>query len=474
MHHTKSLILGLLCLAVPDIRAQEHYVRPEDPQVLEKLAWWRDQKLGLILHWGTYSQWGIVESWSLCSEDEPWCRRPIDDYGEYKRRYEALKGSFDPVRFDPDRWAEAARDAGMRYVVFTTKHHDGFCMFDTRLTTYRITDPGCPFHHDPRADVTREVFRAFRTRGLGIGAYFSKPDWHSDTYWWRRFATPDRHVNYDPARYPERWKAFQDFTHGQIEELMTGYGQVDILWLDGAWVRPFANMPDEYVAWAKKDTRDQDVDMDRIGAMARRHQPGILVVDRWVSGRWENYLTPEQKVPDTALEAPWESCVTMGRSWSYTPDDRMKSVRELVHLLIGVVAKGGNLLLGVGVDAQGELPPDAYERMRGLGAWLDVNGPAIYGTRPVEPYVQGRVAYARAKDRTIAAILSLDDAEELPAVLTLHAHRPNDGSPLYLLGHPDELTWSPVGQHGCRIELPEALRKAMRGRPACSFWLGER
>ncbi len=144
----------------------ERYVPETDPQVLAKLAEWQDIKFGLLMHWGPYSQWGIVESWSICAEDEGWCKRSLDDYIEYKRRYEGLQTTFNPVAFDPARWARAARDAGMKYVVFTTKHHDGFSMFDTKYTDYKVTSPQTPFHANPKANIAKEIFDAFRGGGL--------------------------------------------------------------------------------------------------------------------------------------------------------------------------------------------------------------------------------------------------------------------------------------------------------------------
>jgi alpha-L-fucosidase len=129
------------------------------------------------------------------------------------------------VKFDPAKWARAAKEAGMKYMVFTTKHHDGFCMFDTKTTDYRITSPNTPFHDDPRANVTKEIFDAFRAEGLWTGAYFSKPDWHSPDYWWPYFPPKDRSVNYLPTKHPERWQRFKDHTYTQIDELMTGYGR---------------------------------------------------------------------------------------------------------------------------------------------------------------------------------------------------------------------------------------------------------
>ncbi len=206
-----------------------------DPVVQQKLEWFQDQKLGLLMHWGTYSQWGVVESWSICPEDEDWTKRRgphAGSYTEYLRAYEDLKSTFNPLKFDPAAWADAARGAGMRYVVFTTKHHDGFCLFDTQLTDYKVTYPGCPFSQDPRANVAKEVFAAFRREGLGTGAYFSKADWHCPDYWWPYFPPFDRNVNYDITRYPAKWEAFKRFTRGQIQELMRDYGPMDILWLD--------------------------------------------------------------------------------------------------------------------------------------------------------------------------------------------------------------------------------------------------
>ncbi|MBI5011233.1 MAG: alpha-L-fucosidase, partial [Bacteroidia bacterium] len=224
--------------SVISAQEDERYVPETDPLVLKKLEEWQDLKFGLLMHWGTYSQWGIVESWSICAEDEPWCRRNNPNYVEYKRDYENLQTTFNPVNFDPARWAKAARNAGMKYVVFTTKHHDGFCMFDTKLTDYRITSPKTPFHSDPRSNIAKEVFNAFRAEGLWAGAYFSKPDWHSEYYWWPNFATPDRNPNYDISKYPERWENFVQFTQGQIMELTGGdYGKLDILWLDGGQVQ---------------------------------------------------------------------------------------------------------------------------------------------------------------------------------------------------------------------------------------------
>jgi alpha-L-fucosidase len=349
-------------------------------------------------------------------------------------------------------------------MVFTTKHHDGFCMFDTRQTNYRITDPSCPFSKDPRANVTAEVFKAFRAKGFMTGAYFSKPDWNTKDYWWAKFPPKDRNVNYDPEKYPERWKAFRDFTYNQIEELMTGYGQVDILWLDGGWVRPKSTI-DTSVDWQRGITFEQDIDMPRIAKMARSHQPGLLVVDRTVAGPYENYATPEQQVPNGFVPHPWESCVTMGNSWSYVPNDTYKSSRTIVHLLTTIVSRGGNLLLNIGPGPDGEWDPIAYQRLKDVGAWMKVNGEAIYGTRAdgMLPQ-QGPFVFTR-KVNTIYGIYQAEEGGKVPEKVTIRNISPAKGSTASLLGYAKPLKWVSMPD-GLEITLPEAARKSVEGKEA--------
>lgn len=429
-----------------------------DPLVLKKLDWFQDQKFGLLMHWGTYSQWGIVESWSICPEDEPWCARKgpyASNYFEYKKAYENLKTTFNPVKFNPDTWAAAARDAGMRYVVFTTKHHDGFCMFDTRQTDYKVTDSACPFSRDPRSNIAKEIFTAFRKDGFGIGAYFSKPDWHSPDYWWPYFPPFDRNVNYDVKKYPQRWEAFKQYTYNQIEELMTGYGPIDILWLDGGWVKP--------------DNKGQDIDMPKIAAMARSHQPGLIVVDRAVGGRYENYRTPEQEVPAKPLNYVWETCMTMATSWSYVPNDVYKPAYRLIQLLVDIVSKGGNFLLNIGPSPEGELPPVALERLKELGAWMHVNGSAIYGTRPIAPFREGNVRFTRAKDGEVNALyVGEDSTAVLPSDVVIAGLRPKPGSRVTMLGVSEPMHWEQEGD-GFVIYVPENVRKALPCKYAWAF-----
>lgn len=438
----KNLLVILACAVTLTATAQEKntYVKPTDSLVLQKLATWQDVKFGLLMHWGTYSQWGVVESWSICPEDEGWTQRRgpyASDYYTYKKAYENLQTTFNPKNFDADKWAAAAADAGMKYVVFTTKHHDGFCMFDTKETDYKITSSKTPFSTDARANVTKVVFDAFRKKNFMIGAYFSKPDWHVDNYWWPYMPPKDRNVNYDPKKYPERWNAYKQFTYNQIQELMTGYGKVDILWLDGGWVRPLSSI-DKSVDWQATIPFNQDIDMAKIAGMARQHQPGLLVVDRSVGGEFENYQTPEQQVPAKPLDFPWESCLTMGNSWSYVPGDHYKSTNELVHLLVKIVSRGGNFLLNVGPSPDGDWSDTAYSRLKEMGSWMKTNSEGIYNSRPVAPYEQGNIVYTQGKDGKAKYIFVLaDDKDEniiLPASIPVDASLVNAKSKVNVLG----------------------------------------
>lgn len=467
---SRRLLLLLFCVfctgGFTTLLAQEKepsYIPPTDSAVRQKLEWWKDLKFGLLMHWGTYSQWGIVESWSICPEDEGWTQRrgPYSaDYFTYKKAYENLQTTFNPVNFDPAKWAKAAKAAGMRYMIFTTKHHDGFCMFDTHQTDYKITSPKTPFSKDPRANIAKGVFDAFRQEGIGIGAYFSKPDWHSDDYWWSYFPPKDRNVNYDPQKYPERWQHFKDYTYNQIQELMSGYGKMDILWLDGGQVRPYANDdPPHY---------NQDIDMAHIAKMARGLQPGLLVVDRTVGGEYENYRTPEQQVPTQPLDYPWETCMTMGDSWSYVPNDHYKPAEQLIHLLVRIVAWGGNFLLNIGPGPDGDWDPVAYQRLTEIGGWMSVNGNAIYGTRMVAPYGAGRVYYTRAKDSSATYVFYLSedkqDTVSLPSEVSLPGFVIPKGSKVSILGSKERIPWK-ADAAGSTLLIP---RKSA-GKPAGKY-----
>jgi alpha-L-fucosidase len=441
------------------------YQWPTDPLVSKKLTAWQDLKFGMIIHWGLYAEAGIIESWSLCSEE--WITRDsASDYGKYKEWYWGLNKKFNPQKFNPEQWAKAAKDAGMKYLVFTTKHHDGFNMFDTKQTGFKITNG--PFAQHPKSNVALHVFDAFRKEGMMIGAYFSKPDWHCEYYWWPRNATADRNNNYDIRKYPWRWNQYKNFTHAQINELMSDYGAIDILWLDGGWVRPLETVNEEVRSWgAAIPPWSQDIELDKIAVNARKKQPGLLIVDRTVHGPYENYLTPEQNVPKTKLDYPWESCITLGGAWSYVPNDQFKSANRVIRMLSEIVAKGGSLLLGIGPNPDGTLSELQISRLKEIGDWLKVNGAAIYGTRSTDVYTDNENFFTKGKNGETYVIVPLKEDEPIPSEITWSKNIPAKGSAVTLLMNGKKVKWEKTSD-GVKVVLPADVKK-LKSYPALAF-----
>lgn len=449
MKHFKLMILGLALSAgfTTQIQAQEaqsfvhqqsnteDYVWPTDPQVLTKLKHWQDQKFGVLMHWGLYSVPGIVESWSICSED--WIvreRKPT--YEEDKAWYWSQKDSLNPVNFDPSKWADVMKKAGMKYMIFTTKHHDGFCMFDTKYTDFSIAHG--PFGKDPRHNIAKEVFNAYRNKGFMIGCYFSKPDWHCKWFWNPYYATPNRRINYKKQQHPDWWQNYRKFTQNQLNELTTDYGNIDILWLDGGWI-----------------TGDE-IGLDTILVDARKRNPGMISVDRTIRGKNENYQTPEQGIPAKQLDIPWESCITLSHAWGWTPNAKFKSPNKVIGILSEIVAKGGCLALGVGPKADGTLQPEVVKNLLQIGNWLNKNGQAIYSTVNAAHYNDGKVWFTADKNgKTLYAIYALEDGEKTPKTITWTENKPK--GKLVLLQNGKSVKYIVKGNQ-VTVTLPSGLK----------------
>ena len=338
-----------------DVIAHSKLSTAEKPEWLQKrLEWFKGLEFGIILHWGIYAFWDCCESWPLVPGDE-WARghdmkcwvergRDIDLFQE---DYWNLIEQFNPTEFDADAWAAAFKDAGAKYVCFTTKHHDGFCLWDTATTDYKITGPRCPFHTDPRADVTKQLFDALRRVGLGVSVYFSKADWHCPYYWAPEPRPYLRGAN--TLDKPEVWEQFVQYTHTQIRELLTNYGPIDILWLDAGWVKD-----------------EEDIRMAEIVEMGRQLQPGLLVANRTV-GDFEDFVTPEREIPDEALPDAWEACLPLGPDWKYTEGQPKKTAEQVYEELSMTNRKGGNFLLGIGPKYDGTIPDEDLRVLREIG-----------------------------------------------------------------------------------------------------------
>lgn len=399
---TKMPDMAVVTAGVHGYTGEEAYELPQDPQVREGIKAFMDRKLGLMMHWAPGSQLSTFESWPLSDGDAEWSQTDVDwcDIETFKKQYKNANKSFYPYRFRPDKLARFAKESGFKYLLFTTKHHDGFCMFDTKTSDYKVTDPSCPYHDAPYADVTKALFDAFRAEGLAIHCYFSKPDWHSEYYWSPEFPEPEtRNPNYNPLEHPEIWDKYVEETHTQLRELMNDYGEIACLWLDGGWVRPEFN---------------QDLRLEPLVEEFRRGpQPGLVVCDRTCGGALENVVTPEKAVPEHYLPIPWETCTTLGDKFAFHYHDHFKSPEETIHLLLDIVAKGGCLALNVAPQPDGELPTAAMMTLRELGRFMRVFGDYIYGTEAAAPYSVRRWRYLK-KDKRYFVFYLYQDFPRLP------------------------------------------------------------
>ena len=451
MRHLQHILaLGIACLAIsPNLHAQNvhgfvhkqssanGYIWPTDTAILKNLDRWQDQKFGVLFHWGLYSVPGICESWPICSEDEEWIPRDKTmSYEEYKKWYWGLCEQFNPQKFDPAQWAEVMEDAGMKYMVFTAKHHDGFCMFDSKYTDFSIAHHA--FKNHPKRNVAYYVFDAFRKKDFMIGCYFSKPDWHCPWFWNPYFASATRHINYKKEKHPDWWKNYQDFTENQLNELMSAYGKMDILWLDGGWVT------------------GEDIRLDRILVNARKEHHGLISVDRTIRGKNENYQTPERSIPEHQLDYPWESCITLANDWGWTPNAPYKSAQKVINTLAEITAKGGCYLLGIGPTPEGLIEQPVIDRMQKVGKWLRTNGEAIYATRNAKHYHDGKIWFTANKDgKTLYAIYTLNENEKLPSTISWKHNLPKGKVILLQTGKKVKYTYN---DSTVTLSLPKGLK----------------
>ena len=335
-------------------------------EINKRTEWFREDRFGMFIHWGLYSIPARGE-WVMGDECIP--------FDEYKKYYE----EFNPTDFDPRAWAKAAKQAGMKYIVLTAKHHDGFCLFDTALTDYKSTNTKFG------RDIVKEYVEAVREEGLKVGLYFSIIDWVHPDY-----------PKYADAFHPMRGNdAFKDekidfdnylkFMHGQVEELVTNYGKLDILWFDFSY----------------DDMRGEKWQAEKLIQMVRKHQPDVIIDNRLeTSGEGfgsvvtENpslfcgdFVSPEQIIPPEGVvnyagePVPWELCTTINNHWCYNPNDHLfKTPKMLIRKLVECVSKGGNMILGVGPDANGRIDEKSMRVLNEIGDWLRRNGESIYGS----------------------------------------------------------------------------------------------
>ena len=335
----------------------------------KRVAWFTQARFGMFIHWGLYAIPARGE-WVRSFEEMP------------KEDYMPFFHQFNPVDFDPKQWARAAKEAGMKYVVLTAKHHDGFCLFDSQYTDFKSTNTKCG------RDLVREYVDAVRAEGLKVGFYYSLLDWYHDDY--PHYGDKQHPMRDDPA-YGNEGRDFDrylTYMHNQVRELCENYGKIDILWFDFSYEDQYNVMRGE--KWKATE----------LVTMVRELQPGVIIDNRLeVSGEgfgsmWEgnptpyhgDFVSPEQIIPPQGIQDKqgrdlvWEACVTMNNNWGYCEYDRFyKPAPMLIKKLVECVSKGGNMLLNVGPDAKGNIPPQSQAILKEIGAWMKRNSKSIYG-----------------------------------------------------------------------------------------------
>lgn len=351
------LTLALLISICGQVYPQAKQFNETDEQKSERLKWWTDARFGMFIHWGLYA---------LPARHE-WVKNHERLTNE---QYQKYFDNFNPDLFNPYDWAKTAKEAGMKYAVITSKHHEGFCLFDSQFTDYKATKT--PYGKD----IIKEWLEAFRSEGLKVGLYYSLIDWHHPDY-----TIDENHPlrvetenQYNELNKKRDMSKYRQYLFNQVKEILTKYGKIDILWLDFSFPGKFGK-------------GRQDWDSKKLLVMIRELQPGIIINDRLdlldVKGGWD-FTTPEQeKVPTwpqyNGKRIPWETCQTFSGSWGYYRDENTwKSSAQLIELLIESVSKGGNLLLNVGPTARGVFDYRATERLKAMGDWMKFNNRSIY------------------------------------------------------------------------------------------------
>lgn len=373
--------------------AQEQVLNLNQP---EREQWFTDLGFGMFIHWSMDVQLGMVISHSMVGASDDYLDRYINE----------LPQTFNPQRFEPERWAKAAKMAGMKYVVFTTKHHNGFCMYDTKTTDFSIMNT--PYGQD----ITRMVVDAFRKEGLAIGLYFSPDDFYF-LHQQGRLISRDK-----PEAQAEHNEELNTYAKKQMQELMTQYGTIDIVFLDGM----------------------EQYGMTELAKVCWEANPEVVVTRGAI-------LTPEQETPDGAIPSPWESCYTFGDQWQYRPtNEHYKSAKEVIEELIEIRAKGGNFLLNFGPDADGVFPAEQGGGLNEISLWMFINGEALDRTVPLPVVHEDNIWFLQRPDQSAVYAFVVEDAWELGERKTflLRSFRAREDTKISVLGHNGQvLEYSP-------------------------------
>jgi len=408
-----------------------------------RMEWFRDARFGMFIHWGPYAvPAGVYNG------------EPIRGIGEWimnsaqipVSEYEAFAAGFNPAQFDAEEWVRIAKNAGMKYIIITSKHHDGFGLWDSEVSEYDIMDTS-PFGRD----ILGELADAARRQGIRLGFYHSIMDWHHPDAQAPHFPTYNTRERSNP-NFP---RFVEEYLKPQVRELVENYDPA-VLWFDGEWIPEWTHEMGLDMYGLVRSMKPEILINNRVDK-GRQGMQGMTRTDQQYAG---DFGTPEQEILEGTSTLDWESCMTMNDTWGLkSTDENWKSAEMLVHNLVDIAAKGGNYLLNVGPTAEGLIPSASVERLAEMGDWMEVNGEAIYGNRLWAFYEDGdAIRYTHAGDYVYAISLGWPGRQ-----LVLHHVEPDAGSEIHMLGYGEPLEWSFDDGTGdanaaLTITLPEALQ----------------
>ena len=418
----------------------------------ERMEWWRDARFGMFIHWGAYAIPAGIHKEKQVEGIGEWIQYngkiPVNEYETYAKQ-------FNPVKFDADLWAKTMKEAGMKYVVITSKHHDGFGLWNSKISNYNIVEFS-PYGKD----ILKALSESCKAQGIKFGLYYSILDWHHPKAQYNEFLRAKE----DKTDYSEQFKDYlENYMKPQIKELIDNYDP-EILWFDGEWVSEFTHKQGlelyQYVRSLKPDILiNNRVDKGRAGMQGMNKEGDKYAGD---------FGTPEQEILENASTLDWESCMTVNDTWGYKSlDHNWKSAQVLVHNLIDVTAKGGNYLLNVGPTAEGIIPKPSVERLAKIGKWLAINGEAIYKTEKLnEYYMQGEnIRYTKQKGKNIFYAISLQSPKN---EITFKYVIPEKNSKIYMIGYDQSLDWKYTND-GLKINIPKLAYKTLGNTEAWVF-----
>ncbi len=434
-----TMLLGILVIGFScSTHKQKDYLHESREDYTKRIQWWKDARFGMFIHWGAYSVPAGVYHGQVVPGAAEWimytAKIPVPEYEKFARK-------FNPVKFNAEEWVKTAKAAGMKYIVITAKHHEGFCMWHTKLTDYNIVD-----YTPYKKDVLKELSEACKKEGIKLGFYYSIMDWHN----------PLAHGDSFPRYVNEYMKP-------QLKELLTRYGDIKILWFDGEWIKE----------WTEEEGED-------LYNYVRSLKPDIIINNRVGKGRMGmqgmnkgkgfagDFGTPEQGILDSKSDISWETCMTMNNTWGFKQSDHnWKSVKTLVGNLVDISSKGGNYLLNVGPDSEGVIPEASVLRLKKMGRWLKTNGEAIYGTKTFRYFKEGdNIRFTTSADGKYVYAITLDWPG---ASLSLESVRADRDAEIHLLGYEPPLKWKSDENLDLLIHLPDKMMEE-KIRPCRYAW----